>query len=355
MHKTSGGIFDPDQTQNRIDELEAESCKENFWSDQDNAKKTLSEKRMLEKDLETYVAATKGLDDFKALLELLKEEADPSLIEEAKEQAALLTDQFEALQVSFLFSEPQDQASAVIEINAGAGGTESCDWAYMLTRMYTMWANSKGYELEVIEEMPGDEAGLKNATLLIKGDRVYGLLKSEIGIHRLVRISPFDSASRRHTSFASIYAYPDIEEEIVIDIDPSDLRVDTFRASGAGGQHVNKTDSAVRITHLPTNSVVQCQNERSQHKNRDRAMKLLKAKLYDLELKKRKEADAEKESKKSGISWGNQIRSYVLHPYRMVKDHRINLENSNTDAVLDGDIDKFIYGVLKFMAQKGSK
>ena len=350
--KKSGGIFDPDTTRQKIQSLEEKSSADKFWDDAQQAKKILREKSLLEKDLKRYEDTLEQLDDVKAIVDLLKEAQDDALFAEAKGKIEEIGNTLDQMKISFLFTEEEDQAEAVIEINAGAGGTESCDWASMLFRMYTMWANNKGFDIEVIEEMTGDEAGLKHVTFLVKGDRAYGLLKSEIGIHRLVRISPFDSAKRRHTSFASLYAYPNIEDEIVIDINPADLRIDTFRASGAGGQHVNKTDSAVRLTHTPTNAVVQCQSERSQHQNRERAMKLLKAKLYDLELKKRREAEKAEEDQKSDISWGNQIRSYVLHPYRMVKDHRVNYEDSNADAVLDGKIDEFISAVLKDAAKK---
>lgn len=258
------------------------------------------------------------------------------------------------LRMSLLFDQQEDQSGAIVDINAGAGGTESCDWASMLYRMIIMWAESHDFKLTLLSETPGEEAGIKGVTLEIDGERVYGQLKTEIGVHRLVRISPFDSNKRRHTSFASIYVYPNIEDEVVIDIKPEDVRVDTFRASGAGGQHVNKTDSAVRMTHLPTNTVVQCQSERSQHKNRDRAMKLLRAKLYDLEMKKRAAEQEVEESQKSKNAWGSQIRSYVLHPYKLVKDHRTGHETSDTDSVLNGDLDPFIYAMLTTMAkQKG--
>jgi peptide chain release factor 2 len=297
---------------------------------------------------------SKGLEDLASTIELIEEEPDEELLNEAAAQLSEIQQAITQLRMGLLFDAPEDQASAIVDINAGAGGTESCDWAAMLYRMISMWADQHEYKVSILSEAPGDEAGVKNITLEIEGDRVYGQLKNENGVHRLVRISPFDSNKRRHTSFASMYVYPDIDDEIVIEIKSDDLRVDTYRASGAGGQHINKTDSAVRLTHLPTNTVVQCQNERSQHKNRDKAMKMLKAKLYDIEQQKRDAEKAKTENQKSAIAWGSQIRSYVLHPYRMVKDHRSNHESSNADAVLDGDIDAFIFARLKQVAQSKS-
>jgi len=250
------------------------------------------------------------------------------------------------VEIKLTLSNPEDIQNAIVSIHPGAGGTESQDWAQMLYRMYTRWVEKQDFKLEVIDYQPGDEAGIKDVTFEIKGHYAFGLLKSEAGVHRMVRISPFDSNNRRHTSFASVFIYPSVEDDIDIKLDQSDLRIDTYRASGAGGQHVNKTDSAVRITHLPTGLVAQCQNERSQHKNKNQAMKILKARLYQLELEKEKEKNKELESQKMEISWGSQIRSYVFHPYQLVKDHRTKVENGNTQAVMDGDINQFIRAYL---------
>ena len=250
------------------------------------------------------------------------------------------------VEIKLTLSNPEDIQNAIVSIHPGAGGTESQDWAQMLYRMYTRWVEKQDFKLEVIDYQPGDEAGIKDVTFEIKGHFAFGLLKSEAGVHRMVRISPFDSNNRRHTSFASVFIYPSVEDDIDIKLDQSDLRIDTYRASGAGGQHVNKTDSAVRITHLPTGIVAQCQNERSQHKNKNQAMKILKARLYQLELEKEKEKNKELENQKMEISWGSQIRSYVFHPYQLVKDHRTKVENGNTQAVMDGDINQFIRAYL---------
>ena len=250
------------------------------------------------------------------------------------------------VEMKLILGKPEDIQNAIISIHPGAGGTESQDWAEMLYRMYTRWAEKEDYKIEVIDVQPGDEAGIKDVTFEIKGDYAFGMAKAEAGVHRMVRISPFDSASRRHTSFASVYVYPAVEEDIEIDINPTDLRIDTYRASGAGGQHVNKTDSAVRITHLPTGIVAQCQNERSQHKNKSHAMKILKARLYQVELEKEKEKNKDLEDQKMDIGFGSQIRSYVFHPYQMVKDHRTKEENGNTQAVMDGDLNPFIKAFL---------
>ena len=282
------------------------------------------------------------------MLELIEEEEDgaPELQRELVERLSGLASRVEELEFRRMMSGEQDEAGAIMEINSGAGGTESQDWAEMLMRMYLRWCERHGMRAEVLDAAYGDEAGIKSATIQIDGDYAYGYLKAEAGVHRLVRISPFDAAKRRHTSFASIYVCPQIDDDTEVEISESDLRVDVFRASGAGGQHVNKTESAVRITHLPTNIVVSCQNERSQHKNRATAMKVLRARLYELALEKLRAAQAEVEAGKKAIDFGSQIRSYVLAPYRMVKDHRTSHEVGNTDAVLDGDIDGFIKAFL---------
>ena len=277
---------------------------------------------------------------------LAKEEKDQIIIKEILEKFENLKNDVKKLEIKCFLSNENDILDSYLEFHAGAGGTESQDWAEMLRRMYMKWANNKGYKVELISEHRGDEAGIKSSVIKISGDYIYGFLKSESGIHRLVRISPFDSGARRHTSFASVWIYPVINEDIDIDILEKDLRIDTYRSSGAGGQHVNTTDSAVRITHIPSKIVVQCQNERSQHKNKETCLNMLKARLYEFELQKKEKENKNIESNKSDIGWGHQIRSYVLHPYRMVKDNRTNYENSNPDKVLDGDIDVFLENSL---------
>ena len=285
-------------------------------------------------------------EDNQILLELARDENDEAVAREIEANLAAIEKSVADVEFRHMLKEEHDINNAFVNINAGAGGTEAQDWAEMLLRMYLRWAEKKALKSEIIEILTGDEAGIKNVTFSVTGDYSYGYLKAEAGIHRLVRISPYDAGKRRHTSFASVFIYPDIEDEIVVDIDESELRIDTFRSSGAGGQHVNKTDSAVRITHLPTGIVAQCQNERSQHKNKAIAMKVLKARLYEEQLKEQSKKIDELHSSKKAIAWGSQIRSYVLQPYRMVKDHRTNQETGNVDAVLDGDIDQFITAFL---------
>ena len=287
------------------------------------------------------------LDDQKTLLELGREEDDSATVQEAERAIARLDKKAEKMELERLLSEKFDGNDAYLEINAGAGGTESCDWAEMLTRMYMRWCESRGYDTAILSRADGDEAGIKSITIQVEGENAYGWLKTENGVHRLVRISPFDSNAKRHTSFASVAVSPVIDEEIEIEIEEKDLRVDTYRASGAGGQHVNTTDSAVRITHQPTGVVVTCQSERSQHQNRDHAMKMIKAKLYELERQKQEAEKARVQGEKTDIGWGHQIRSYVLHPYQMIKDLRTGVETSNTQGVLDGDIDAFIEAALQ--------
>jgi len=277
---------------------------------------------------------------------LAKDENDNQIIKDTINKFKILKEEVKKLEIKCFLSNENDILDAYLEFHAGAGGTESQDWALMLRRMYMKWASNKGYNTELISEHRGDEAGIKSSVIKISGDYIYGFLKSESGIHRLVRVSPFDSGARRHTSFASVWIYPVIDENIDIDIIEKDLRIDTYRSSGAGGQHVNTTDSAVRITHIPTKIVVQCQNERSQHKNKETCMNMLKARLYEFELQKKKKENTKIENNKSDIGWGHQIRSYVLHPYRMVKDNRTNYENSSPDKVLDGDIDSFLESSL---------
>jgi len=312
----------------------------------------MRERNRLERALQGYDEIVQEFADNRELIELAEAEGDDALIDEAAESLRGLHKRSARIELETLLSGEADGNDCFVEINAGAGGTESQDWTEMLLRMYTRWAEAHGHKVEYIEESAGEEAGIKSVTFQVKGENAYGWLRTESGVHRLVRISPFDSSARRHTSFASVWVYPVVDESIDVEIVDKDLRVDTYRASGAGGQHVNKTDSAIRITHEPTGIVVQCQNERSQHKNRAAAMNMLRARLYELELQKRREEQEAAEADKSDIGWGHQIRSYVLQPYQMVKDLRTNVETSNTSAVLDGDIDAFISAALA--AQVGS-
>lgn len=306
----------------------------------------MRERQQIETALSAYDRLTRELDDNLALVALGEEEGDEGIVAEAEAALSKLRQEAHTREVEALLSGEADANDAYVEIHAGAGGTESQDWAQMLERMYMRWAEGRGYKVELIGEHYGEEAGIKSATILVKGHNAYGWLKTESGVHRLVRISPFDSNARRHTSFASVWIYPAIDESIEIDIDDKDVRIDTYRASGAGGQHVNTTDSAVRITHVPTGIVVQCQNERSQHKNRATAWAMLRARLYEAELKRREEEALATASTKSEIGWGHQIRSYVLQPYQLVKDLRTGVESTNPSAVLDGDIDAFIEAAL---------
>jgi len=315
-----------------------------FWDDPAASAPLLRERRSLERRLETLQKLRDDAEELEAWRELLDEGEDDK---ESEAFFSRLDKQLEQLELQLTLSQPEDEKSALIAIHPGAGGTESQDWADMLLRMYLRWADQHGYKTEMLDRLSGEEAGIKSATFSVEGPYAFGYLKGENGVHRLVRISPFDAQSRRHTSFASVYVYPEVDDEVEIEINDKDLRIDTFRSSGAGGQHVNVTDSAVRITHLPTNVVVSCQNERSQIKNRATAMKILKARLYDLEMKKRAEEQAAREGLKKEIGWGSQIRSYVLHPYRMVKDHRTGEEIGNADRVLDGGIDPFVDAWLR--------
>lgn len=321
-----------------------QSVDPDFWNDSQGATAILKRISRIEKEIELWTDLTRRHDDMEVLFEFV-EEGETGLDEVEKElrQYQKIIDDAE---MKLILGKPEDIQNAIISIHPGAGGTESQDWAQMLYRMYTRWAEKEDYKIEVIDVQPGDEAGIKDVTFEIKGDYAFGMAKAEAGVHRMVRISPFDSASRRHTSFASVFVYPAVEEDIEIDINPTDLRIDTYRASGAGGQHVNKTDSAVRITHIPTGVVAQCQNERSQHKNKSQAMKILKARLYKIELEKEKEKNKELEDQKMDIGFGSQIRSYVFHPYQMVKDHRTKEENGNTQAVMDGELNPFIKAYL---------
>ena len=318
----------------------------NFWNDTTKAQSIMKEKKQLEKKIDQVKSVEIEKENLFELIQLAELEKDNVLIEETLEEIQNLVKTCNQLQLESLLSGEADSNNCYIEIHAGAGGTEAQDWALMLQRMYSRWSEKRGFVVSSIEESSGDEAGIKSCTLLIEGFNAYGWGKTESGVHRLVRISPFDSSSRRHTSFASIWVYPEINNDIDIEIEDKHLRIDTYRASGAGGQHVNKTDSAIRITHLPTSTVVQCQNDRSQHRNKAQAMSMLKAKLYEIELKKQEETNNQNEVDKGEIGWGSQIRSYVLHPYQMVKDLRTNVEVGNTQAVLDGEIDVFVESAL---------
>jgi len=306
----------------------------------------MRERTRLAEAVEGCQALEKKLRETAEIIELAEADDDEELAEEGLTDLRALQEQAQALHLQALLSGEADANDAYVEIHAGAGGTESQDWASMLERMYVRWAEANGYKVEIVEQSPGEEAGIKSATVLVKGENAFGWLKTETGVHRLVRISPYDSNARRHTSFASVYAYPVIDEEIEIEVQDKDLRIDTYRSSGAGGQHVNTTDSAVRITHMPSGIVVQCQSERSQHKNRDRAMKMLKARLYEAELRKREEAAEAENAQKTDIGWGHQIRSYVLQPYQMVKDLRTGVESTQPQNVLDGDLGDFMEAAL---------
>ncbi len=341
-----GGIFDWDTATVRLEELNKRAEDPDLWNDSNLARKLMRERQRLEGAIGNYKRIEQALDDSVTLIELGEMESDKETVSEGESGLASLEEEAKRRSIEALLSGEADGNDTYVEIHAGAGGTESQDWASMLTRMYMRWAERSGYKVKLIEQSPGEEAGLKSATLEIKGENAYGWLKTESGVHRLVRISPYDSSARRHTSFASVWVFPVIEDDIEIEINPSDCRIDTYRASGAGGQHVNTTDSAVRITHEPTGIVVASQQERSQIKNRDIAWGMLKSRLYELELKKREDKANEEAASKTEIGWGHQIRSYVLQPYQMVKDLRTGIQSSNPSAVLDGDIDMFIEGSL---------
>ncbi len=342
----SGGIFDIDLLEKEVSELEQQTAAPGFWDSQETAQKILRQLNNKKERLDDWKSHNQQTEDMELMLEMALEADDNSVIDELEGESAALAKSIQDLELRGLLSEPEDKKNAILTIHPGAGGTESQDWAQMLMRMFTRWAERKGFKHNVMELLPGEEAGIKSATIEIKGSFAYGYLKSEVGVHRLVRISPFDSSGRRHTSFASIFVLPEIDEDIEIEINTSDLRIDTYRASGAGGQHVNRTDSAVRITHEPTGIVVTCQSERSQHKNKANAMKILKARLYQKKLEEERAKRQELESTKTEIGWGNQIRSYVFHPYNMVKDHRTTHETGDLQRVMDGEIDDFIYAFL---------
>jgi peptide chain release factor 2 len=330
----------------RIRELDKESLRDGFWDEPEKASGILREKSRLTDTVEKWKQQKNGREDLRILSEIASEEKDDRTQEEILSELERLNAAVRADELKMMLGSEQDPMDAILSIHAGAGGTEAQDWAEMLLRMYLRWAERKGLEATIIDYLPGDEAGIKSVTWTLRGEYAYGYAKAEIGIHRLVRISPFDAGARRHTSFASVFVYPEVDDRIVIEIDEKDLRIDTYRSTGAGGQHVNKTDSAVRLTHLPTGIVVQCQNERSQHKNKAMAMKYLRSRLYEMKLREQNAKLDEINKTKKDIAWGSQIRSYVLHPYKMVKDHRTNLETGNVNRVLDGDIDDFIEAYL---------
>ncbi|HAS6157318.1 peptide chain release factor 2 [Vibrio vulnificus] len=340
------GYLDYDAKKERLEEVNAELEQPDVWNEPDRAQALGRERASLEAVVETIDQLEQGVDDVEGLLELAIEAEDQETFDEIGPELEALEEKLAGLEFRRMFSGAHDSSDCYIDLQAGSGGTEAQDWTSMMLRMYLRWAEAKGFKTEVIEVSEGDVAGLKSVTVRIIGDYAYGWLRTETGVHRLVRKSPFDSGGRRHTSFASAFVYPEIDENIDIDINPADLRIDVYRASGAGGQHVNTTESAVRITHVPTNTVVQCQNDRSQHKNKDQAMKQLRAKLFELELQKQNAEKQANEDAKSDIGWGSQIRSYVLDDSR-IKDLRTGVENRNTQAVLDGDLDKFIEASLK--------
>ncbi|MEI9986739.1 MAG: peptide chain release factor 2 [Aliidongia sp.] len=338
--------LDWDVSLRRLDELNAKAEDPSLWNDAAAAQAVMRERNKLDTAIGSYRKIAAELDDALGLIELAEAEGDQEMVVEAEKQLDALTAEVHKREIESLLSGEADGNDCYLEIHAGAGGTEAQDWALMLTRMYLRWAEQHGFKTDWLEESPGEEAGLKSATVKVMGTNAYGWLKTESGVHRLVRISPFDSQARRHTSFASAWIYPVIDDKIEIDIQEKDCRIDTFRASGAGGQHVNKTDSAIRITHIPTGIVVSCQQDRSQHRNRAIAWDMLRARMYEMELKKREEAAEALNATKSEIGWGHQIRSYVLQPYQMVKDLRTGVETGNSGAVLDGDIDRFLEASL---------
>ena len=343
-----GGIFDVDHAREEVERLTAESHEPGFWDDAERAQGLMKEKGAFQTIVETMDAEFRRLDDAEVLIQMAKEEGEEGLLAEALEELETAEKGIGRLEMRRMLSGPNDRGNAIVSINPRAGGTESHDWASMILRMLLRYCERKGFKTDVVDYQPGDEAGINSATIEVSGEYAFGLLKAESGVHRLVRISPFDANARRHTSFASVFVYPEIDDSVHVDINESDIRVDVYRSSGAGGQHVNKTSSAIRMTHIPTGIVVCCQNERSQHSNRDMAMKILRARLYDRQLREQEAKLDAINATKRAIDFGSQIRSYVLHPYQMVKDHRTNYETSNTSGVLDGDLDDFITKYLLF-------
>lgn len=349
-------IFDLPIKQQQIEALEKETLSPDFWADQATAQEVLQKVARLRSEVEPWVTLKVRAAELGELIQLCEteEEEDESLCDEIRQEVEGISSQWENLHLATLFSGEYDKNNAILSVNSGAGGTEAMDWCEMLGRMFLRWAESKGCSSEVIDETPGEEAGLKSFTAIVRGLNAYGHLRAERGVHRLVRLSPFDANHRRHTSFASVDVVPELDDTIEVEINPDDLKVDTYRASSAGGQHVNKTDSAIRITHLPTGIVVQCQNERSQHRNRNMAMKVLQARLYERELQQQRNEVEKLRGEQSAIAWGSQIRSYVFHPYNLVKDHRTDYETSNVAAVMNGGIDGFIRAYLEKTAGGGN-
>lgn len=333
--------------------LEEESQKENFWNDSENSTKVLQKMKNLKDKIEAFDSLNEIYDEIDLMIMVGDEEGDLSYLKDAKDLFSDLTEKVNVMSLETLLSGPYDKNNAIISLHAGAGGTEAQDWVEMLFRMYSRWCERRGFKTEIIDYLDGDEAGIKSVTMIVSGLNAYGYLKSEKGVHRLVRISPFDASGRRHTSFASLDVLPELDEDVSVTVNPDEIRVDTFRASGAGGQHINKTDSAIRITHIPTGIVVSCQNERSQHKNRDTAMKMLKAKLMEIKEQEQKDKLSDIQGEQMEIGFGSQIRSYVFHPYNLVKDHRTNFEMGNIGAVMDGDLDGFINEYLKLQVKRG--
>lgn len=342
-----GGLFDLDSKKEQINALENKMTQSNFWDNHDEAQHIINDLNGLKEKVTSFETMVNELDDAEVMFELVKEENDAELFTDLESSISQLDKKVQEFELQLLLNEPYDKNNAILELHPGAGGTESQDWASILLRMYQRWAERKGFSVETLNYLAGDEAGIKNVSLLIKGYNAYGYLKAEKGVHRLVRISPFDSSGRRHTSFVSCDVSPEIDNDVDIVINNEDLKIDTYRSSGAGGQHVNTTDSAVRITHVPTNIIVTCQSERSQIKNREHAMKMLKSKLYQLEIEKKEQEMAEMRGEQKEIGWGSQIRSYIFHPYSMVKDHRTEIDIGNAQSVIDGDLDVFIDAYLR--------
>lgn len=343
-----GGLFDLDYKHEQIEDYEVRMAAPDFWDDNESAQKLISELNGIKSVVETFEQLNEKFDELEVMMELVEEESDEDMAKDLKAGVVTLSEEIQRFELNLLLNEPYDKNNAILELHPGAGGTESQDWASLLLRMYRRWAEQHQFQVEVLNYLPGDEAGVKSVTLLIKGHNAYGYLKTEKGVHRLVRISPFDSSGRRHTSFVSCDVVPEIsDDDTEIEVRTEDLKIDTYRASGAGGQHVNTTDSAVRITHLPTNIIVSCQSERSQIQNRERAMKILRSKLYERRIEEQRQEISEIRGEQQEIGWGSQIRSYVFHPYSMVKDHRTDVETGNIDAVMDGDLDPFIDATLR--------
>lgn len=341
-------LFDVAGLRNKLQELDETTQEDGFWNDHEKAQKLLKEKKSTENKIKSFDDLNIDFEEIVILIDLALEENEESLVPEIEDSFGKLKTSIEEIRIKTLLSGEYDSNNAILSIHAGSGGMDAQDWAGMVLRMYTRWADTKGYKIKTLDLQSDDEAGVKSATLLIEGEYAYGYLKNEKGVHRIVRISPFDSSGRRHTAFSSVDVMPELDDDVKVEIDPDDLRIDTFRSSGAGGQHVNKTDSAIRITHIPTNVVVSCQNERSQHQNKETAMKVLMSKLIELAIEEHKEMINELKGDYSQITWGSQIRSYVFHPYSLVKDHRTNAEVGNVYAVMDGDLDYFINQKLKY-------